>query len=106
MATPIDKIFHKIFGNPSQQFVKKSGLLVKQINDLESKFASFSVEQLKNQTEEFKKQLAAGKTLDDILAEAFACVREASKRSLKLRHFDVQLVGGLALHQGNIAEMK
>ncbi|MBN1779222.1 MAG: preprotein translocase subunit SecA [Candidatus Buchananbacteria bacterium] len=106
MATILDPIFNKVFGDPSQRFIKKHESLVGQINQLEKKFEAFSDEQLKNQTAEFKAQIADGKNIDELLPEAFAAVREASKRVLKMRHFDVQLIGGIVLHFGNIAEMK
>ena len=80
--------------------------IVDKINGLEEEISKLTDEQLKNKTNEFKKQLEEGKTLDDILPEAFAVVREAAKRVLGMRHFDVQLIGGIILHQGRIAEMK
>src|SRR5512139_2908431 len=80
--------------------------VVDKINSFESIVSSLSDEQLKDKTSEFKSRLAAGETLDDILPEAFAVVRESSKRVLKMRHFDVQLLGGIILHEGTIAEMK
>ena len=90
----------------SEREVKKLRNTVKQINDLEEEMSKLSDSELVGKTAEFKKQLADGKTLDDILPEAFAVVREASKRVLGMRHFDVQLIGGIILHQGRIAEMK
>ena len=90
----------------SEREVKKLKNTVKQINDLEEEMSKLSDSELVGKTAEFKKQLADGKTLDDILPEAFAVVREASKRVLGMRHFDVQLIGGIILHQGRIAEMK
>jgi len=80
--------------------------LVKQINDLETQFQGLSDDDLKGKTAQFKQRLAGGETLDDMLPEAFAAVREASRRTIGLRHFDVQLMGGMVLHQGKIAEMK
>ena len=80
--------------------------IVDKINALEDETRKLSDEELRNKTDEFKKQLSEGKTLDDILPEAFAVVREASRRVLGMRHFDVQLIGGIILHQGRIAEMK
>ncbi len=80
--------------------------IVRQINELENKFESFSFEELKKMTVDFKERLAKGKTLDDILPEAFAVVRETAKRVLGQRHFDSQLIGGVVLHRGQIAEMK
>ena len=80
--------------------------VVRQINELEPRFKQFSDEELKAKTVEFQERLAAGETLGDILPEAFAAVREASRRTIGLRHFDVQLMGGMVLHQGKIAEMR
>ncbi len=96
----------KIFGNYSEKEIKKIMPIVKQINSLEPRFEAYSDEQLRAMTDEFKDRLAKGETLDDILPEAYAVVREASKRVLGLRHFDVQMIGGIVLHQGRIAEMK
>jgi len=97
---------NKIFGDPNEKFLAKLKPVVDQINDLEKKFEAFSDEDLKKQTAKFKEQLKKDKTLNDILPEAFACVREASKRTLKMRHYDVQLLAGIVLHQGQIAEQK
>ena len=95
-----------LFKSYSEREVKKVMPIVKKINDLEGEMAKLKDNELVGKTAEFKKQLAEGKTLDDILPEAFAVVREASKRVLGMRHFDVQLIGGIILHQGRIAEMK
>jgi len=95
-----------LFKSYSEREVKKVMPIVKKINELEETMAKLTDSELVGKTAEFKKQLAEGKTLDDILPEAFAVVREASKRVLGLRHFDVQLIGGIILHQGRIAEMK
>ena len=95
-----------LFKSYSEREVKKVMPIVKKINDLEEEMAKLKDSELVGKTAEFKKQLADGKTLDDILPEAFAVVREASKRVLGMRHFDVQLIGGIILHQGRIAEMK
>ena len=95
-----------LFKSYSEREVKKVMPIVKKINDLEDEMAKLKDSELVGKTAEFKKQLAEGKTLDDILPEAFAVVREASKRVLGMRHFDVQLIGGIILHQGRIAEMK
>ena len=95
-----------LFKSYSEREVKKVMPIVKKINDLEEEMAKLKDSELVGKTAEFKKQLAEGKTLDDILPEAFAVVREASKRVLGMRHFDVQLIGGIILHQGRIAEMK
>ncbi|MCD6402581.1 preprotein translocase subunit SecA [bacterium] len=99
-------IFTKIFGDPNEKYLKKLQPLVERINLLESSFEKFSNEKLKEKTQEFKERLRKGETLDDLLPEAFALVREAAKRTLGQRHFDVQLMGGIVLHQGKIAEMK
>ena len=99
-------IFGKIFKSYSEKEVKRIMPIVEKINSLESEIQKLTDEELKNKTTEFKEQLKQGKTLDDILPEAFAVVREASKRVLGMRHFDVQLIGGIILHQGRIAEMK
>lgn len=95
----------KIIGDEQQRKVKKLQKIVAEINALEPTIAELSDEQLKAKTPFFKEQLANGKTIDDIKVEAFAVVREASKRVLGLRHFDVQLMGGLVLNEGNIPEM-
>jgi len=99
-------IFDKIFGDANKKAIKTIEPLVESINELESQFGRFSLDELRAKTKELKERLAGGETLDDILPEAFAAVREASKRTLGQRHFDVQLIGGVVLHQGKIAEMK
>lgn len=99
-------ILSKVFKSYSEKEVKRVMPIVDSINELEESISKLSDEELKNKTTEFKAQLKEGKTLDDILPEAFAVVREASKRVLGMRHFDVQLIGGIILHQGRIAEMK
>jgi len=96
----------KIFGDPNKKIIEKIEPIVRQINELEPKFESFSFEELKNETGKFKERLVKGETLDDILPEAFAVVRETAKRVLGQRHFDAQLIGGVVLHRGQIAEMK
>jgi preprotein translocase subunit SecA len=95
-----------LFKSYSEKEVKRVMPIVKKINEKEEEISKLSDEELKNKTTYFKKELENGKTLDDILPEAFAVVREASKRVLGMRHFDVQLIGGIILHQGRIAEMK
>ena len=95
-----------IFKSYSEKEVKRVMPLVKKINEFEESMAKLTDKELREKTDYFKKELNEGKTLDDILPEAFAVVREASKRVLGLRHFDVQLIGGIILHQGRIAEMK
>jgi len=99
-------ILTKIFGDPHEKAIKKLKPIVEEINKLENKFEGFSDGEIKEQTNKFKERLKKGETVDNILPEAFACVREAAKRTLKQRHFDVQLMGGIVLHQGKIAEMK
>ncbi len=99
-------ILFKIFGDPNKKILEKIQPIVDQINALEPKFEAFSFEELKGKTTELKERLDGGATLDDILPEAFAVVREAAKRTLGQRHFDVQLIGGIVLHRGQIAEMK
>ena len=99
-------ILNKIFKSYSEKEVKRVKPIVEKINSLEPKMEKLSDTELVAKTDYFKKQLKEGKTLDDILPEAFAVVREASKRVLGMRHFDVQLIGGIILHQGRIAEMK
>ena len=96
----------KLFKSYSEKEVKRVMPLVNKINGLEPEMEKLSDEELRDKTDYFKKELKDGKTLDDILPEAFAVVREASKRVLGMRHFDVQLIGGIILHQGRIAEMK
>ena len=99
-------IASKIFGSSNDRRMKGFRPLIAQINALEGELEQLSDEELRGRTETFKQQLAAGETLDDILVPAFATVREAAKRTLGQRHFDVQLIGGMVLHQGDIAEMK
>ena len=99
-------LFEKIFGNYSEKEVKRIRPIVDKINGLEEEISKLSDKELTAKTAYFKEELAKGKTLDDILPEAFAVVREASKRVLGMRHFDVQLIGGVILHQGRISEMK
>ena len=99
-------LFEKLFGTYSSREIKRIIPVVDKINELEPEFVSLTDAELKNKTNEFKERLSKGETLDDILPEAFATVREASKRVLEMRHFDVQLMGGIVLHQGRIAEMK
>ena len=102
----IGALARKFFGSANDRRVKGYQSRVNAINALEPEIVALSDEALKARTAEFKKQLAEGKTLDDILVPAFATVREAAKRTLGQRHFDVQLIGGMVLHEGDIAEMK
>ena len=99
-------IFNKMFKTYSEKEVKRVMPIVEKINSLEEEISKLSDESLREKTTEFKARIKAGETLDNILPEAFAVVREASKRVLGMRHFDVQLIGGIILHQGRIAEMK
>ena len=99
-------IFGKIFGDANEKVINEMRPVAEEINNLEKDFEKLSDGELKKKTEEFKAQIANGKSLDELLPEAFAAVREAAKRTLGQRHFDVQLMGGIALHRGEIAEMK
>lgn len=101
-----NKLFQRLLGNNTEHELKKMRPIVQQINDLEPKMTVLSDASLQEKTFEFKKRLAAGETLDDLLPEAFAVVREASRRVTGMRHFDVQLLGGIVLHRGDIAEMR
>lgn len=99
-------IASKLFGSSNDREIRKFQPQVEAINALESEMEALSDDALKAKTQEFRKQLEEGKTVDDLLIPAFAVVREASKRTLGMRHFDVQLIGGMILHGGNIAEMR
>ena len=99
-------LLEAIFGTKNDREIKKMRKIVDKINALEPEYEKLSDEELRGKTEEFKKRLAEGQTLDDILVEAFAVVREGSKRVLRMRHYDVQLIGGIVLHEGKITEMK
>ena len=99
-------ILTKIFGDANEKYLKKLQPIVDEINGLENGFEKLSNEELKGKTVEFKERLEKGETLDDILPKAFALVREAGKRNLNQRHFDVQIIGGIVLHEGKITEMK
>jgi len=99
-------IAKSIFGSSNDRYVKSLDKIVQTINALESQIEALTDEELAGQTDKFREQLAAGKTLNDILPEAFATVREASRRVLGMRHFDVQMIGGIVLHCGEIAEMR
>jgi len=99
-------IFEKIFGSYSEREIKRIDSIVDQIENLENEISKLEDQELKGKTEEFKERLKNGESLDDILPEAYAVVREASTRVLGMKHFRVQLVGGIILHQGRISEMK
>src|SRR4030043_748536 len=99
-------ILTRILGDANEKYLKKLQPIIEKINSLEPEFEEFSDEKIKEKTTEFKERFSKNEALDDILPEAFALVREAAKRTLKQRHFDVQLIGGIVLHEGKIAEMK
>src|SRR5687767_5150028 len=94
-----------IFGDANDRYLKSLQPTIKRINEFEAGLKELSSEDLKAKTAEFKKRLAEGETLDDLLPEAFASVREAARRTLGQRHYDVQLVGDMVLHQGKIGQM-
>src|SRR5579871_6715457 len=102
----IDAILAKIFGTKNKREIKAMQPTIAAINDLEPRIQALSDIDLAAKTIEFKEKLAQGATLDDLLVEAFAVVREAGRRSVHMRHFDVQLIGGMVLHSGKISEMK
>jgi preprotein translocase subunit SecA len=99
-------LLEKIFGDINEKEVRKIEKIVDKIEALDQAMQSLSDEELKGKTQEFKNRIAAGETLDDLLPEAFAVCREGAVRSLGMKHFRVQLIGGVVLHQGRIAEMK
>src|SRR6187401_3043081 len=102
----IGAVARKLFGSANDRRIRSYQPRVDEINALEKELEALSDDALLARTENFKKQLADGKTLDDILVPAFATVREAAKRTIGQRHFDVQLIGGMILHEGKISEMK
>src|SRR5947209_6843816 len=102
----ISNILTKIFGSRNERLLKQYAQVVERVNELEPEIGALSDESLKAKTAVFKQRVADGEELDDVLPEAFAVVREAGKRTLNMRHFDVQLIGGIALHNGKIAEMR
>src|ERR1700741_3291434 len=101
-----DGFLRQLFGSSNERRIKNYRPRVDEINALEPELTKLTDEELRARTSAFKKELAEGKTLDDILVPAFATVREAAKRAIGQRHFDVQLVGGMILHEGQISEMK
>ena len=101
-----NQIVRKVFGSRNDRLVKRMGKVVEEINGLEPQIEGLSDPALQAKTAEFRERLAKGEDLDRILPEAFAVVREAGRRVLGMRHFDVQLIGGMVLHQGKIAEMR
>src|SRR5713226_6825075 len=102
----IDAVLAKVFGTQNERDIKAMRPMIAAINALEPGMEQLSDEQLAAKTPEFKERLAKGETLDDILVEAFAVCREAGRRVLNMRHYDVQLIGGIVLHRGKIAEMR
>ncbi|MGB5606676.1 MAG: DEAD/DEAH box helicase, partial [Gammaproteobacteria bacterium] len=99
-------IFRKLFGSRNDRQLRRMMRHVARINELESGYEAQSDEALRARTDEFRTRLTAGESLDDLLPEVFALVREASRRALEMRHFDEQLIGGIVLHDGKIAEMR
>jgi len=99
-------VLNKFFGNANEKYLKQLGPIVDRVNSFEKEFESFSDQELKEKTIEFKQRLSKKQALDNLLSEAFALVREGAKRTLEQRHYDSQVVGGIVLHQGKIAEMK
>ena len=102
----INKLLVRIFGSRNQKIVKRLQGLAARVGALESQYAAMSDAELAAQTVRFRERLAKGETLESLQAEAFAVVREAGKRVMGMRHFDVQLIGGAVLHEGKIAEMR
>ena len=102
----LPKFLTSLIGSRNDRLLKQYRRIVAQINAMEPQFEQLSDEQLRGKTEEFRQRIAQGATLDSLLPEAFATCREGGKRVLKMRHFDVQLIGGMVLHQGKIAEMR
>ena len=102
----LNNLAKKIFGTPNDRYIKKINILVEEINTLEGTIKNFSDDELRNNTSKLKKIFEKDKNIDALLPEAFATVREASKRVLGQRHYDAQIIGGITLHQGKIAEMK
>ena len=102
----LKKILNSVFGSQNERDIKALAPIVEKVNAFESSISALSDDELKNKTVEFRQRLENGETLDDILPEAFACVREASVRTIGLRHFDEQIMGGFILHSGKISEMK
>ena len=102
----VTNLLNQIFGSKNDREIKGILPIVERINSLESGLTPLSDHALADKTQEFKKRLESGETLDDILSEAFAVCREMSRRKLNMRHFDVQMIGGMVLHEGKIAEMK
>ena len=102
----VGKFFKKLVGSRNDRQLRRMGKIVARINALEGDMQALDDASLKAKTAEFRERVSAGESLDDLLPEAFAVVREAGRRVLEMRHFDVQLIGGMALHEGQIAEMR
>ena len=102
----LGQMFKAVFGSKNDRELKRMGKVVKKINELEPSFEALSDDALQAKTAEFRERHEKGESLDQILPEAFAAVREASKRKMGMRHFDVQLLGAMTLHEGRIAEMR
>ena len=102
----LNSLLAKVIGSQNERYLKKTDPVIEKINSLESRFSGLSDEELKAMTPEFRKRNSAGESLDELLPEVFAVVREASRRTVGMRHYDVQLIGGKVLHEGKIAEMK
>jgi len=102
----LNNITKRIFGTPNDRYIKNTAILIENINQLEEKIQKYTDEELQKFTQQLKESYKSGKTLEELLPESFAIVREASKRMLEQRHYDVQLIGGIALHQGKVTEMK
>ena len=99
-------LVQKIIGSRNERFIKKISKTVQKVNSLESNFEKLSDDQLKEKTSEYRERLANGQSLESLIPEAFATVREASRRVKDMRHYDVQLIGGIVLHMGKVAEMR
>ena len=102
----LPKLLTQIFGSRNDRLLKQYRRVVEKIGEFEAAMAALGDDALKAKTADFRARLAAGTALDDLMPEAFAVVREAGKRALRMRHFDVQLIGGMTLHEGKIAEMR
>src|SRR6187200_1640073 len=102
----VDTLLAKVIGTQNERDLKRLRPMVAAVNAKEPEIQPLSDEQLRGKTAEFRQRLQNGETLDDLLPEAFAVVREAGRRVLKMRHFDVQMIGGMVLHNGTLAEMK
>ena len=102
----VGTLLRKVFGSKNDRELKRIQPLINHINELEAALAHLSLDELRAQTTLFRERLAQGVPLDSLIPEAFAVVREISRRLLNMRHFDVQLIGGIVLHEGKIAEMK